>query len=302
MFSTDIISEITAAANALNVEPAALLAVAEVESGGKAFALINGRREPLIRFEGHYFDRRLNGPTQVAARKARLAHPRAGAIANPATQAARWAILRRAATIDHQAAHESVSWGLGQVMGAHWRWLGYANIDELVAEARRSVAGQATLMARYVDKAGLTTTLRNHDWAAFARGYNGPDYKRHGYDRKIAEAYARYVSSGPAPKPGKSPSLLRRGSAGRDVLELQTMLVAAGHAVTRDGQFGPQTALAVQKFQREHGLDADGIAGPLTMAALARALGGGQWRFGNVWLRLRNRIAALFTNTIHLRQ
>jgi|GEM_PF-5668082 len=169
MFSTDIISEITAAANALNVEPAALLAVAEVESGGKAFALINGRREPLIRFEGHYFDRRLNGPTQVAARKARLAHPRAGAIANPATQAARWAILRRAATIDHQAAHESVSWGLGQVMGAHWRWLGYANIDELVAEARRSVAGQATLMARYVDKAGLTTTLPPLHAATMAR-------------------------------------------------------------------------------------------------------------------------------------
>ena len=33
---------------------AALLAVAEVESGGNACAVVNSRKEPLIRFEGHY--------------------------------------------------------------------------------------------------------------------------------------------------------------------------------------------------------------------------------------------------------
>ena len=53
MFSSEILAEITEAANRLAIEPAALLAVAEVESGGVAFAIIDGRREPLIRFEGH---------------------------------------------------------------------------------------------------------------------------------------------------------------------------------------------------------------------------------------------------------
>jgi len=46
-------------ARTLEVEPAALAAVVEVESGGRVQALVEGKPEPLIRFEGHYFDRRL---------------------------------------------------------------------------------------------------------------------------------------------------------------------------------------------------------------------------------------------------
>lgn len=194
-FSTDIIKEITSAAKALGIEPASLLAVAEVESGGKAFALVEGRREPLIRFEGHYFDRRLSGQKRQQARAQRLASPVAGAIANPATQAARWRLLARAAEIDHRAAHESVSWGIAQVMGAHWQWLGYAHIDALVAEARSGVAGQVRLMMRYIEKSGLSAALRRHDWESFARGYNGPGYKRSAYDMKIARAYEKYSTS-----------------------------------------------------------------------------------------------------------
>lgn len=191
-FSNEIIAEITAAAGKLGIEASALLAVAEVESGGRAFALVEGRREPLIRFEGHYFDRRLTGQKRQRARAEGLASPMAGAIANPATQAARWRLLARAEAIDHQAAHESVSWGIAQVMGAHWQWLGYADIDALVTEARSGVAGQVRLMMRYIDKSGLSNALRRHDWESFARGYNGPGYKRGGYDVKIAAAHDKY--------------------------------------------------------------------------------------------------------------
>jgi hypothetical protein len=192
MFSRSVVTEITAIAATLGVEPAALLAVAEVESCGNAFANVGAREEPMIRFEGHYFDQRLSPENREIARKAGLASPVAGRVANPATQVARWRLLERAAAIDRKAAYESVSWGLGQVMGAHWAWLGYASIDALVAEARSGVGGQARLMARYIEKAGLSPSLGRRDWAAFARGYNGPDYARHGYDRKIAAAYELY--------------------------------------------------------------------------------------------------------------
>jgi hypothetical protein len=218
MFSRNVITEITKIATELGVEPAALLAVAEVESGGKAFANVGPREEPMIRFEGHYFDRRLSRENRVIARKAGLASPVAGRIANPVTQAARWRLLDRAVAIDRQAAHESVSWGLGQVMGAHWAWLGYATIDALVAEARSGVGGQARLMARYIERAGLSPSLRRRDWAEFARGYNGPDYARGGYDRKIAAAYQLYrVSpvSEAEPKTGiASPATLSMPVAG----------------------------------------------------------------------------------------
>jgi len=262
MFGTEVVSEITQAAHGLGIEPAALLAVAEVESGGAAFAEIDGRREPLIRFEAHYFDQRLNERNRAVAREQGLAAPVAGAVANPGTQAARWRMLARAAAIDAKAAYESVSWGLGQVMGAHWPWLGYESVEALVAEARSGVAGQVRLMARYIAQAGLTSALARRDWAAFARGYNGPAYAKNGYDRKLAAAYARYAGTVAATP------LLRRGSKGEAVRRLQQALSAAGYPLRADGVFGPATARAVRRFQADHALAVDGIAGPRTMATL----------------------------------
>lgn len=288
MFTAETIAEIVAAARSLNVEPEALLAVAEVESGGQAFALVNGRREPLIRFEGHYFDQRLNEEKRAAARQAGLASPVAGAVANPPTQAERWTMLRRAAAIDARAAHESVSWGLGQVMGAHWARLGYASVDALVAEARESVAGQARLMALYIEKAGLAAALGGHDWNAFARGYNGPGYRKYAYDEKIAAAYDRYTA-----KPGAKPAVLRRGSRGEAVLALQRDLAALGYRLDADGAYGPGTAEAVRRFQADHGLQADGITGPQTHAAVAKALAPKDVAAG-WWKRLQARLWALF--------
>ena len=194
MFDPQIEAEIIALASKKGLEPAAVLAIAEVESAGKASERIDNRLEPLIRFEGHYFDRRLSGIKREQARIAQLAHPKAGAIKNPASQAERWKMLRRAAAIDHRAAHESVSWGLGQVMGAHWKWLGYASVDALVAQARSGVAGQIDLMLSYCEKAGLYSAIQSRDWTAFARAYNGPAYAKSGYDKKIALAYARHRS------------------------------------------------------------------------------------------------------------
>lgn len=194
MFTDEVIREIARVADELKVERAALLAVAEVESGGKVFATVGDRELPLIRFEGHYFDRRLSGARRRRARAEGLASPKAGEVANPSTQAARWALLDRAAAIDRRAALESVSWGIGQVMGAHWDWLGYANVDDLVAEARSGAAGQARLMARFINRAGLRPALRTHDWAAFARGYNGAGYKANGYHTRMAAAYRRFAA------------------------------------------------------------------------------------------------------------
>ena len=61
MFDDEVLKAVDIMAERLGVEAAALLAIAEVESGGQAFATVGGRPEPLIRFEGHYFDQRLTG-------------------------------------------------------------------------------------------------------------------------------------------------------------------------------------------------------------------------------------------------
>ncbi|MCG8273110.1 N-acetylmuramidase family protein [Aquamicrobium sp. NLF2-7] len=205
MFDDDVRREIERVAKARGWGAAQLLAVAEVESGGRAFAIVNGQREPLIRWEGHYFDKRLSGARQAQARKAGLADPKAGAIPNPSTQAGRWKLFERAAAIDRQAAIESVSWGIGQVMGAHWKWLGYRSAEDLLLDARNGVYGQVRLMANFIDKAGLAPALAKRDWAAFARGYNGPAYAKNRYDSKLAAAYQRYVNLPPLPASGPKP-------------------------------------------------------------------------------------------------
>jgi len=281
MFSDDVIQEITEAGGRFGIEPAALLAVAEVESGGQAFAVIDGKREPLIRFEGHYFDRRLSPEKQVVARAAGLSSPIAGAVANPISQEGRWNLLSRAVRIDREAAYESVSWGIGQVMGAHWQKLDFASVMDFVALARRDVAGQAEIMARFIDREGLAAPLAARDWAAFARGYNGPLYARSNYDGRIADAYAEYggapaagatgatSASGPRPARGE---LLYKGIRGATVRDLQTMLTSLGYGTAADGIFGSRTERAVRAFQRSKGLGVDGIVGPATYAKLEAAM------------------------------
>ena len=64
--------------------------------------------------------------------------------------------------------------------------------------------------------------------------------------------------------------MLRTGSTGAEVEELQTFLAAQGYDVGDiDGQFGPKTKAAVMAFQKDSGLQADGVVGPNTRAAMA---------------------------------
>src|SRR5439155_25849497 len=69
--------------------------------------------------------------------------------------------------------------------------------------------------------------------------------------------------------------ILKQGSSGPDVTELQQKLKDLGFDPNGvDGNFGPGTRDAVIAFQQSKGLQADGIAGPATLAALG--LGDGQ--------------------------
>lgn len=79
----------------------------------------------------------------------------------------------------------------------------------------------------------------------------------------------------PAGSPAKA--ALKRGSKGPEVKALQEALEKLGYSVGAcgvDGDFGRDTEAAVKRFQRDHGLAADGAAGEKTFAALEEASGG----------------------------
>ena len=71
--------------------------------------------------------------------------------------------------------------------------------------------------------------------------------------------------------------LLKNGSEGADVKELQGYLINLGYDCGKwgaDGDYGDATELAVRAFQEDHGCGVDGDYGPETHAALIKAVEG----------------------------
>jgi putative chitinase len=70
-------------------------------------------------------------------------------------------------------------------------------------------------------------------------------------------------------------AVLKQGSSGPDVMQLQQKLTDLGFDPNGvDGNFGFGTKTAVIAFQKSNGLQADGVVGPNTLAALNGAVGG----------------------------
>ena len=68
---------------------------------------------------------------------------------------------------------------------------------------------------------------------------------------------------------------LKPGDTGEQVKTLQKALAALGFSPgTPDGDYGPATQVAVEKFQVAKELAEDGVVGPATLTALQKALAG----------------------------
>lgn len=185
-------AQIAAQAKALGIEVAALRAVIEVECKGSGF---NADRTPVILFERHVFRQRLiaNGKAVVADKAMRerpdLCSKSTGAYGLYSAQHGR---LNAAAQYHRDSALESASWGLGQVMGYHWKALGYPSLQAFINNMYKDEASQLDAMCRYIKVNNLVNALKNKDWKSFARGYNGAAYAKNSYDVKLGNAYKKW--------------------------------------------------------------------------------------------------------------
>lgn len=185
-------AQIAAQAKALGIEVAALRAVIEVECKGSGF---NADGTPVILFERHVFRQRLiaNGKAVVADKVVRerpdLCSKSTGAYGLYSAQHGR---LNAAAQYHRDSALESASWGIGQVMGYHWKALGYPSLQAFINAMYKDEASQLDAMCRYIKVNNLVNTLKNKDWKSFARGYNGAAYAKNSYDVKLGNAYKKW--------------------------------------------------------------------------------------------------------------
>jgi len=108
----------------------------------------------------------------------------------------------------------------------------------------------------------VTTIEGNSGDAVVSHQYNLGNTYIHGYGLSDGSASGSTVDSS---------TLLRLGSAGDAVRNLQTTLIAKGYtcgSYGSDGDFGQGTYNAVVQFQKDNGLSVDGIVGSATWNAL----------------------------------
>ena len=169
----------------LGCDVAAIKAVASVESGRYGAFLDTG--EPVILFERHVFHRETGGLYSELHPK--ISNRRPGDYGKVSRQHSR---LSEAASLNREAALRSASWGLFQIMGFNHRLTGHETLQGFVNAMYRSAADHLRAFIRFIESEGLDGKLRHHQWAAFAARYNGPGYRKNGYDEKLESAFARW--------------------------------------------------------------------------------------------------------------
>lgn len=87
--------------------------------------------------------------------------------------------------------------------------------------------------------------------------------------KHLGDAYVPAAAHRQRDKDSAQDPTLKQGARGYQVKRLQRLLAQRGFDPgAADGVFGAATTAAVKKAQQAHGLEADGIAGPLTWHAL----------------------------------
>lgn len=181
------------AANALGGASVAILkAFAEVECGGKSGFGPDGL--PVIAYEGHIF-RRLTLKRHDAINPTLSYRYTAKAGSewrkNNSCHSASWKTLRAAMELDIDAALQSCSWGMFQIMGFNYKGCGFNKLQEFIAAMK---AGEREQLFAFVEfcksRSNLSRAIMEKDFQKMALLYNGADYGD--YDKLIERSYRKY--------------------------------------------------------------------------------------------------------------
>ncbi|MDH6354746.1 hypothetical protein M2132_001075 [Dysgonomonas sp. PH5-45] len=183
----EVINAIIKNAALFGYEQAALKAFVDVESSGQGFDLRTGKI--MIQFEPAWF-----------RKKAPYAPTGMWSVNKVEKQAKEWIAFNDAFAINPNAAMESTSIGLGQIMGFNYKMLGYNSVGEMWDDAKSGLDKQVYQMCKYIEALPkLQKALKEKNWHLVATYYNGAGYKdmakktgRVPYDIAMCQAYKKY--------------------------------------------------------------------------------------------------------------
>lgn len=170
----------------LGCEVAAIKAVAKVESDGSGFDNLGRIR---ILFEGHVFYSLTKGKYGITD----ISYPKWTKKYYGLPQYDRF---NKAYAVDKNAAMQSCSWGMFQIMGFNYDKCGFSEVGSFLDFMKKSEKNQLLCFCRFVKSRGLDDEIRNRQWAKFACGYNGTGYKSNAYDTKLEKWYNFYKKEG----------------------------------------------------------------------------------------------------------
>ncbi len=162
---------------------AALMALIEVESNEHGFSETTGKI--IIQFERHWFQ--IECKTWKQHKDATWLNNGVG------NQCIEWKAFDAAFAIDPVAAMEATSIGMMQVMGFHWKELGFETVGAMWDHAKVSEANQVDIAIRFIKlNPKLDAALKNKDWPTVAYYYNGSGYKKYNYDHRLLAAFIKH--------------------------------------------------------------------------------------------------------------
>lgn len=181
-------------AEELGIDVAAMKAVVEIEAGTSHKGFTPDGR-PIINFDlsmFRIFARRRGIALAPYAKSHAVVFASANVRKYGSRQAAQYARLDAAMTIDSITAIYGTFWGMFQIGGFNWQKCGASSPDDFVKRMSRSEREQLHMFAQFITSCNLVRYLRSHNWSEFARHYNGPGYARHSYHTRLARSYARH--------------------------------------------------------------------------------------------------------------
>lgn len=167
--------------NEFGIPVASIKAVCSVEGSGKGYDELT--QKILIQFEPSWFKR-----------KAPFTPSGKWSVNGVERQSNEWSAFNDAFQKNANGAMESTSIGMMQVMGFHWKLLGFHSVGEMWDYAKESEANQVRLGMRFIkSNSKMFGALVNKDWKVFAYYYNGEQYRKFNYDVRLNNAYLKFA-------------------------------------------------------------------------------------------------------------